>query len=41
MGKALIFSGVTVDNPLQTVTIIKELITADKKGVRYAKYNNG
>ena len=29
MGKALIFSGVTVDNPLQTVTIIKELITAD------------
>lgn len=37
MGKALIFSGVTVDNPLQTVTIIKELITADDYINEYAK----
>lgn len=28
MGKALIFSGVIIDNPLQTVTFKKELITA-------------
>lgn len=37
MGKALIFSGVTVDNPLQTVTILKELITADDYINEYAK----
>lgn len=37
MGKALIFSGVTVDNPLQTVTIIKELTTADDYINEYAK----
>ena len=44
MGKALIFSGVTVDNPLQTVTILKELVTkyvenaAFKAAAEY--YNN-
>lgn len=37
MGKALIFSGVTVDNPLQTVTFIKEFITADDYINEYAK----
>ena len=37
MGKALIFSGVTVDNPLQTVTILKELTTADDYINEYAK----
>lgn len=41
MGKALIFSGVTVDNPLQTVTIIKELITADDYINEYAKLATG
>lgn len=37
MGKALIFSGVTVDSPLQTVTFIKELITASDYVNEYAK----
>lgn len=37
MGKALIFSGVIVDNPLQTVTILKELVTADDYINEYAK----
>ena len=37
MGKALIFSGVIVDNPLQTVNFIKELVTADDYINEYAK----
>lgn len=41
MGKALIFSGVTVDSPLQTVTILKELVTADDYINEYAKLATG
>lgn len=41
MGKALIFSGVTVDNPLQTVTILKELVTADDYINEYVKLATG
>lgn len=37
MGKALIFNGVVVDSPLQTVTIIKDLITASDYVNEYAK----
>lgn len=37
MGKALVFKGIKVDNPLQTVTFIKELITASDYVNEYSK----
>lgn len=37
MGKALIFNGVTVESPLQSVTFVKELITASDYVTEYAK----
>lgn len=37
MGKALIFSGVAVENPLQTITFVKELVTASDYVTEYAK----
>lgn len=37
MGKALVFKGVKVDAPLQTVTFIKELITASDYVNEYSK----
>lgn len=37
MGKALIFSGVIIDSPLQTVTFVKELITAQDYVNEYVK----
>lgn len=37
MGKALIFSGVIIENPLQTVTFVKQLITASDYVNEYAK----
>lgn len=37
MGKALIFNGVTVNSPLQTVTFIKEPVTSDDYINEYAK----
>lgn len=37
MGKALIFNGVTVESPLQSVTFVKELITPSDYVNEYAK----
>lgn len=37
MGKALVFKGVKVDSPLQTVTFVKELITASDYVNEYSK----
>ena len=37
MGKALVFKGIRVDTPLQTVTFVKELITASDYVTEYSK----